>query len=49
MSNSQKKGERKTTVRKTLQYFFPVAWKFDKAYFILSAVNVLIGAVVPKE
>lgn len=48
MSDSQKKNEeRKHTVRKTLKYFFPVAWKFDKAYFILSAINVLIGAAVP--
>lgn len=45
-NNSRKKpGEQ--TVRKTLKYFFPVAWKFDKAYFILSAINVVIGALVP--
>ena len=48
MSNSQKKNEdREHTVTKTLKYFFPVAWKFDKAYFILSAVNMIIGAAVP--
>lgn len=48
MSNSPKKNEaRGHTVRKTLKYFFPIAWKFDKAYFILSAVNVFIGAAVP--
>ncbi len=35
------------TVSKTLKYFFPVAWKFDKVYFILSAINMIIGAAVP--
>ncbi len=38
---------RKNIVGKTLKYFFPVAWKFDKAYFILSAINVVIGAAAP--
>ena len=49
MSNTTKKqgGAREHIVRKTLKYFFPVAWKFDKAYFILSLINVLIGAAVP--
>lgn len=49
MSNTTPKQDetRRHTVRKTLKYFFPVAWKFDKAYFILSAINVLIGAAVP--
>ncbi|MDE7230940.1 MAG: ABC transporter ATP-binding protein/permease [Oscillospiraceae bacterium] len=48
MSNFPKKNEKRGhTVRKTLKYFFPAAWKFDKAYFILSAVNVIIGAAVP--
>ena len=37
----------KGVVMKTLKYFFPVAWKFDKAYFILSAVNVLVAAALP--
>ncbi|MCM1166037.1 MAG: ABC transporter ATP-binding protein/permease [Lachnospiraceae bacterium] len=41
--NAKKRG----VVGKTLRYFFPVAWKFDKAYFILSAINVLLGAAVP--
>ena len=44
---SKKNDERKNLVRKTLKYFFPVAWKFDKTYFILSAINVVIGAAVP--
>ncbi len=44
---STKNDERKNLVRKTLKYFFPVAWKFDKTYFILSAINVVIGAAVP--
>lgn len=35
------------TVRKTLKYFFPAAWKFDKFYFILSSINVIVGAIVP--
>ncbi len=48
MSNSQEKNEeREYKVKKTLKYFFPVAWKFDKAYFILSAINVVVGAAVP--
>ena len=42
-----KNAEKRGVVGKTLKYFFPVAWKFDKAYFILSAVNVVLGAVVP--
>lgn len=49
MSNTTPKRDetRRHTVRKTLKYFFPVAWKFDKVYFILSAINVVIGAAVP--
>lgn len=47
-SNSSKKNEKRGhTVIKTLKYFFPIAWKFDKAYFILSAINIIIGAAVP--
>lgn len=37
----------KGVVWKTLKYFFPVAWRFDKKYFILSALNVLVAAVLP--
>ncbi len=47
MSNSNAKKKEKGVVIKTLKYFFPVAWKFDKAYFILSAINVLVGASLP--
>ena len=37
----------KGVVLKTLKYFFPVAWRFDKAYFILSALNVIVAAALP--
>ncbi len=47
MSDSNAKKKEKGVVIKTLKYFFPVAWKFDKAYFILSAINVLVGASLP--
>ncbi len=44
---SKTSEKKKGVVIKTLKYFFPVAWKFDKAYFIISAINVVIGAVLP--
>ena len=48
MSNSEKKQEKKKgVVFKTLKYFFPVAWKFSKSYFILSALNVVVAAALP--
>lgn len=47
MSNTPEKKKEKGVVFKTLKYFFPVAWKFDKAYFILSAINVIVAAVLP--
>ncbi len=37
----------KGVVWKTLKFFFPIAWKFDKMYFILSVVNVIVGAALP--
>ncbi|MBP1544048.1 MAG: ABC transporter ATP-binding protein [Oscillospiraceae bacterium] len=46
MADTNVKKE-KGVVLKTLKYFFPVAWRFDKAYFILSALNVLIAAALP--
>lgn len=46
-TQNEKDEARKNLVGKTLKYFFPVAWKFDKAYFILSAINVILGALVP--
>lgn len=46
MSNSEKK-QKKGVVLKTLKYFFPVAWKFSKSYFILSVINVVVAAVLP--
>lgn len=45
--NKHSKPKEKGVVLKTLKYFFPIAWRFDKAYFILSAVNVLIAAALP--
>lgn len=49
MSNSAKNvpEKKKGVVFKTLKYFFPVAWKFSKSYFILSVVNVIVAAVLP--
>lgn len=41
------KKQEKGVVIKTLKYFFPVAWRFDKAYFILSAINVVVAAALP--
>ncbi len=46
-TQNEKDEARKNLVGKTLKYFFPVAWEFDKAYFILSAINVILGALVP--
>lgn len=45
--NKRSKAHEKGVVWKTLKYFFPIAWRFDKAYFILSALNVLVGAALP--
>lgn len=51
MSDSAKKQEKsekkKGVVFKTLKYFFPVAWRFSKSYFILSALNVAVAAALP--
>lgn len=49
MAEMSKKEMPKTkgVVWKTLKYFFPIAWKFDKMYFILSVVGVIIGAAAP--
>lgn len=47
MSDTAKKAKEKGVVVKTLKYMFPVAWKFDKAYFILSALNVVVAAALP--
>ena len=46
MSRKEMPGT-KGVVWKTLRYFFPIAWKFDKMYFILSVVNVIAGAALP--
>ncbi len=46
-TEAKKTKEKKGSVLKTLRYFFPVAWKFSKSYFILSALNVAVGAVLP--
>lgn len=46
--NSENKTEKKKgVVFKTLKYFFPVAWKFDKRYFILSVIHVIAKAALP--
>ncbi len=49
MAEMSKKTPPKTkgVVWKTLKYFFPVAWRFDKSYFILSVINVIVAAVLP--
>ena len=46
MSNTPE-NKKKGVVIKTLKYFFPVAWKFSKSYFILSAINVAVQAALP--
>ncbi len=43
MRDKKEKGK----VLKVLKFFFPFAWKTSKEYFVLSAVNVIIGAAVP--
>ncbi len=45
-NNNQKQIKKGVTI-KTLKYLFADAWKFDKIYFILSAVKVVVGAVLP--
>ncbi len=47
MSNTPEKKKEKGVVLKTLKYFFPVAWKFDKSYFIISVINVIVAAILP--
>ncbi len=46
-NNSPKKEKKKSHVRETLKFFFAPAWKTDKAYFVMSALNMIISAAVP--
>jgi len=36
-----------TIIRRTLQYFYPIAWKRYKAFFVFGVLNVLIYAALP--
>lgn len=49
MADTQNKANKKekSKVWPVLKYFFPDAWRKSKAYFILSAVNVLLMAAAP--
>lgn len=48
MQKSQNKKERTfKTVRATLGYFFPIAWKNHKSYFFLGALNIILKAATP--
>ena len=33
--------------RKTLRYFFPIAWRFQKSYFLIGIVKAVLEAVYP--
>lgn len=47
-SKEVKTGKKeKSKVMPVLKYFFPDAWRKSKAYFILSAINVLLMAAAP--
>ncbi len=46
MSNKTSE-KKKGVVMKTLKYFFPVAWKFSKSYFVISVINLIFQTVLP--
>ncbi len=46
-TNSEKIEKKQTYVLPTLKYFFPAAWKTDKAFFILSVIHVIVTAAIP--
>ena len=33
--------------RKTMAYFFPIAWRFQKSYFIVGATKAVLEAIHP--
>ena len=48
MKKLQAKKERPfQIVKATLGYFFPIAWKIHKSYFLLGALQIIIGVVTP--
>ena len=51
MSKDNKKKEKKesgfSVVRKTLKYFFPIAWKVHKGYFFINGIMTIIDAIQP--
>lgn len=51
MSKDNKKKEKKesgfSVVRKTLKYFFPIAWKVHKGYFFVNGIMTVTDAVQP--
>lgn len=42
-----KKQKSFDTVKKTVSYFFPIAWKIYKGYFIFGLLQVIINALAP--
>lgn len=50
MSKDKKKDKKESgfsVVRKTLKYFFPIAWKVNKGYFFANGIMTVIDAVQP--
>lgn len=42
-----KKRKSFDTVKKTISYFFPIAWKIHKGYFIFGLLQIVISALAP--
>lgn len=50
MSKDKKKEKKEigfSVVRKTLKYFFPIAWKVNKGYFFVNGIMTVIDAIQP--
>lgn len=50
MSKKNKKEKKESgfsVVRKTLKYFFPIAWKVNKGYFFVNGIMTVIDAIQP--
>lgn len=45
--NKKEKKDSLATVKKTLKYFLPAAWRIHKGYFIVSLLKTVIDAVHP--
>lgn len=46
-NNKEKKESGFSVVRKTLKYFFPIAWKVNKGYFFVNGIMTVIDAIQP--